>query len=189
MDTVAGSPGANDNASGVGAIITLARELADEPPAVPLVLVGFGAEEFQPSEPREHHIGSEAYAAAHSANVVSMLSVDMVGDGFPTRIWWYEVGPDTLVDRLVSTASGLGRRDEYEVDTRGDISDHGPFARRGVPAAFLYSGLTPRYHTPQDTSEWLKAADIERSGTLTLEFLRSLEPGDSPHLRDVPIPA
>lgn len=172
LDTVAGSPGANDNASGVGVLAALATELADEPTPVPVVLVSFGAEEYQPSSPRQHHIGSEAYAAAHASGVAAMISVDMVGRGNPTRIVWYL--DDGLARRLHDVARQEGKESGYAVLERGDISDHGPFARRGVPAAFLWTGIEPGYHSPDDTSDRLVTTDIRRAGVLVLAWLRTL---------------
>lgn len=170
LDTVAGSPGANDNASGVGVLVALAEELADERPALPVVLVGFGAEEYQPSEPRRHHLGSEAYAAEHADRVVAAVSVDMIGNGDTTCICWFPAGPDVLARRLEALADGSG----YEVRSPGDISDHGPFARRGVPAVLLWTGRDGRYHTSQDTPEHLDVEDIRRAGDLVLRFVRDL---------------
>lgn len=174
LDTVAGSPGANDNASGVGVLVALAEELADERPAVPVVLVGFGAEEYQPSEPRLHHLGSEAYAAGHADRVVAAVSVDMIGNGDTTCICWFAAGPDVLARRLDALAEGPG----YEVRSPGDVSDHGPFARRGVPAALLWTGRDGRYHTAQDTPEHLDVEDIRRAGDLVLRFVRDLRAGE-----------
>lgn len=174
LDTVAGSPGANDNASGVGVLVALAEELADERPAVPVVLVGFGAEEYQPSEPRRHHLGSEAYAAEHAGRVVAALSVDMIADGDTTCICWFAAGPDVLARRLDALSDGAG----YEVRSPGDVSDHGPFARRGVPAALLWTGRDGRYHTAQDTPEHLDVEDIRRAGDLVVRFVRDLRPGE-----------
>jgi hypothetical protein len=53
IDTVPGSPGANDNASGVGVLVAMAHQLADEMPTFPfgVVLVGFGAEEVGGAAP------------------------------------------------------------------------------------------------------------------------------------------
>lgn len=174
LDTVAGSPGANDNASGVGVLVALAEELADERPALPVVLVGFGAEEYQPSEPRRHHLGSEAYAAEHAERVVAAVSVDMIGNGDTTCICWFPAGPDVLARRLEALADGPG----YEVRSPGDISDHGPFARRGVPAVLLWTGRDGRYHTSQDTPEHLDVEDIRRTGDLVLRFVRDLRSGE-----------
>lgn len=174
LDTVAGSPGANDNASGVGVLVALAEELADERPGLPVVLVGFGAEEYQPSEPRRHHLGSEAYASEHADRVVAAVSVDMIGNGDTTCICWFPAGPDVLAQRLEALTDSSG----YEVRSPGDISDHGPFARRGLPAVLLWTGRDDRYHTPQDTPEHLDVEDIRRAGDLVLRFVRDLRPGE-----------
>lgn len=182
LDTVAGSPGANDNASGVGVVLAAAEALGPELlPALPVVLVAFGAEERQPAPGRPHHVGSEAYAAAYAENVVAMVSVDMVGNGERTCICWYAAGPGTLADRLLAVARDAGIDAVYVVRP-GDISDHGPFARRGVPAAFLWTGIDARYHSPSDTAEHVRPADLARAGTLVLAFLSDLARADATDL-------
>lgn len=62
FDTVPGSPGADDNASGVAALLEAARLLADVPTAATLELVAFDLEEPQGGL-RRHRIGSDRYAA------------------------------------------------------------------------------------------------------------------------------
>ena len=79
-DTVPGSPGADDNASGVAAILELANMLRDAPPARTLRLVAFVNEEppFFPFGP----MGSRVYARAargRGENIVAMLSLEMLG--------------------------------------------------------------------------------------------------------------
>lgn len=170
LDTVAGSPGANDNASGVATVVELARELADEAAAlpVPVVLVAFGAEELQEGT-GVHHVGSQAYVDAHGTDVIAALSIDMVGHGPRTCICWLALGPDTLAQRLRALAG-----EDFAVELRGDISDHGPFARAGIPAAFLWSYDDGRLHTPADVAEHLQPAAVARAGDLTLALLRGL---------------
>lgn len=176
LDTVAGSPGGNDNASGVGALVVLARELADEAAAlpVPVVLVAFGAEEYQPASPRVHHLGSDHYAEQAGAEVVAMLSIDMIGHGPTTCICWYDAGPRTLADRLAAVAGPAG----FRVERRGDISDHGPFALRGIPAALLWTYMEPRLHSPDDTWEHLEPDAVARATTLAVELVRGLRDAD-----------
>lgn len=75
FDTVAGSPGADDNASSVAAVLEVARVMADEPVASSVHFVFFALEEFG-------YQGSEAYAAALAAQnrtVTGMISLDMIG--------------------------------------------------------------------------------------------------------------
>lgn len=173
LDTVAGSPGANDNGSGIGVLVALAQELADEPAAPPVVLVAFGAEEIQPVEERVHHIGSQAYAAARGELVAAALSVDMVGaDGSGACVCWFDAGPRTLADHLHALAHSEGV-EGLPVRRDGDFSDHGPFARRGIPAAHIWTGRDGRYHTPADTPEHLSAAAVGRAGRLALAFARN----------------
>ncbi len=187
LDTRDGSPGANDNASGIGVLVELARELRDEAEDLPLpiAIVAFGAEEFQPATPRLHHLGSQLYADRLGEHVVGAFVVDMVGNGDVTRLVWFDAGPDTMARRMaaVAEASGLAG---YRVELRGDISDHGPFARRGIPAAFLWTGPDGRLHTPADTPEHLRVEDLRRAGDLALAFVRTLGPADVEGLRPAP---
>lgn len=177
LDTVAGSPGANDNGSGVGVLVALARELADEPASPPVVLVAFAAEEVQPVESRRHHVGSEAYARRHGDQVAAMLSVDMVGTGTSTCICWLDGGPPTLARHLEALARQRGIA-PVEVQAEGDFSDHGPFARRGLAAAHLWGGPDPRHHRPGDTPEHLEADAVQRAGALALALAREPAPSE-----------
>lgn len=176
-DTVPGTVGANDNATGVGVLVAVAHELADEAAelAVPVVLVAFGAEEYQAGT-RVHHVGSEHMASAGPAPV-AMLSVDMVGNGPTTRLVAFEGGDPTLWERLQDVVARAGIADT-EPDVRGDVSDHGPFARRGIPAAFLWTGPDGRLHTPADTLEHVTLEDLQRAGDVTLALLRDLGDAD-----------
>lgn len=56
MDTVAKSPGANDNASGVAVLLETARLIAGKEPARWVTLVAFGSQEY--GADGRHHVGS-----------------------------------------------------------------------------------------------------------------------------------
>lgn len=45
-DSVPDSPGADDNASAVAALLEIARMLSENPPAGPVILMGFALEEY-----------------------------------------------------------------------------------------------------------------------------------------------
>jgi hypothetical protein len=75
FDSVPGSPGADDNASGVAAVLEVARVLAGEPLASTVHLLFFALEEVGIQ-------GSEAYAqalAGAGVDVVGMISLDLIG--------------------------------------------------------------------------------------------------------------
>lgn len=88
-DTVPGSPGADDNASGVAVMLECARVLADTDRKRPLVFVGFDAEERQP-EVGLH--GSTAYVrdavlaqarSDHGQALSAAYILEMVGYSAP----------------------------------------------------------------------------------------------------------
>ncbi len=79
-DTERGSPGANDNASGVAALMALAREFANKPFARTLRLVAFTNEE-RPFL-RNEKMGSRVYARRcreRHEMIVGMLSLETIG--------------------------------------------------------------------------------------------------------------
>ncbi len=153
-DSKEGSPGADDNASGVAVLLELARRLSLAPPAgLTVDIVFFGGEEIPAGFPAdEHHFGSRHMAARledEGALPDLMLSVDMVGVG--DRLWavTFEDSDPAAAQTLLEAAGDLGVT--AEIVPRGDISDHEAFARRGVPSVFMWRPDNPAYHTPDDT--------------------------------------
>jgi hypothetical protein len=78
-DTVIGSPGANDNASGTAALLVLARRFADRTVPRTLRFVAFVNEELYFQQPE---MGSLVYARAlreRGDRVVTMISLETIG--------------------------------------------------------------------------------------------------------------
>jgi Zn-dependent M28 family amino/carboxypeptidase len=97
-DTVAGSPGANDNASGVAGLIEIARALRAQPLGCTVKLVAFVNEEPPFFFSRE--MGSWIYADAarrRGDDIRLMLSLEMLGcysdvpgsQGYPPLLRWF----------------------------------------------------------------------------------------------------
>jgi hypothetical protein len=171
LDTVPGSPGGNDNASGVSVLLEVARVLAGSTSVEGLGLVTFGAEEFQPSG--EHHIGSAAYVRRMTAEARDaldlMVSVDMVGKVrrfIAGHLRGLSPSAARELARAVRTSGARAR-----VAGLGDISDHGPFALAGMPAAFLWTGDEPNHHRPTDVVRNVRRRALRRSGHVILELI------------------
>lgn len=173
LDTVGGSPGANDNASGVATLLELARVLAG-PPAEELALVAFGAEEFQPAG--GHHIGSDVYVRRMSAEerdvLELMVSADMVGKVRPFIAAYLQGTAAGPARELARAARASGSR--ASVRALGDISDHGPFALADLPAAFLWTGDEPNHHLPTDVVRNVAPRALRRSGAVLLELVERI---------------
>ena len=81
FDTRAGSPGADDNASGVAAMLEVARMLRAEPLPATVQFVGFNLEELQ-RKPHHYALGSRAYARwlrSRGQDVAGALVLEMLG--------------------------------------------------------------------------------------------------------------
>lgn len=173
-------PGANDNATGIGVIIEIARAIGARPAALPVLIVAFGAEERQPTSdsPQPHHVGSRHFVGqmtpAARENLVAMVNVDMVGHGDTILCGRMSEGPREGTERCIASGRALGIAVREKVTP--DWSDNGSFLRAGMNAAWLWTGELPCcYHNPRDTIDVVRRPDVERSGRLALAILRSYE--------------
>ena len=175
MDTVTGSPGANDNASGVAVMLEIARLVAGRRPAGFLRFAAFGSEEY--GRNGNHHVGSEIFVDRlrdeGRRRLAGMISVDMVADGRPLLVTTAGIGPPDIADRFAAIA---GRRGiEVERRTTCDCSDNGPFERAGITAALLWSGPEPNYHDESDKVRNLEPDDLVRTGRAVRYFVKELD--------------
>jgi len=178
MDSVAGSPGANDNASGVAVVLEMARVFAGTAQAELVEFVAFGAEEF--GEDGTHHVGSQKFVnrlgKKGRKRAPGMISVDMIADGKPLIIGTAGIGP-TIVAKTVFRKIKKKTRIKVVYRTTCDCSDNGPFERAGIPGAFLWSGTEPDYHSPNDKVANLNPDHMRRTGRAVKAFLKLLDTG------------
>ena len=145
------TPGVSDNASGVAVLLALAELLAQYPPQALRVGVLFTAAE------EGGLYGAESFARLLKARGLRpmVVAVDMVGSGSALRLV-REAGP-ILPVRSDKALNAWLERAEPEIQPLGFTrrsSDFAPFARLGIPAAWVEANGTPAfwraYHTLQD---------------------------------------
>ncbi len=201
-DTVQGSPGADDNASAVAALLEIARCLSNIPLKSTLIYVGFTLEEYG-------FIGSKYFVnriPSYGSGVISgMISLEMLGFRNPSA------GSQTYPPYIDSTKypnSGdfialVGNEPSQElvyqlmealnaatpdlpaeilvVPGSGDnfqevrLSDHSPFWDQGHKAIMVTDTAffrNPHYHQPTDTLE-----------TLDLDFITEVSAGVAEYLK------
>jgi Zn-dependent M28 family amino/carboxypeptidase len=155
--------GADDNASGTGAILELARWFSANRPRHSILVVAFDGEEGG-------MVGSRSFVAAPpvpSAQLVVNINLDMVGRNVRNEL--YASGTHhypvlrTLLDSVATRAPVTLRfgHDDPAGPSRDDWtsqSDHASFHRAGIP--FVYFGVEdhPDYHRPTDTADRLMPA-------------------------------
>lgn len=189
-DSVVSSPGADDNASGVAALLALAEAMAKFEPARTLRLVAFVNEE--PIYFQTALMGSQVYAKAckeHADRVVAMVSVESVGyfsDArksqrypFPLSLFYPSRGnfigvvgnreSKSLVKRVARAFGKSGTLPSEQAALPGGIkgagwSDHWSFWQEGFPAVMITDTATfrnPNYHRATDTPDTLDYQKLE----------------------------
>ncbi|HET7197704.1 MAG TPA: M28 family peptidase [Burkholderiales bacterium] len=203
-DTVPGSPGADDNASGVAALLELARAV----PPGRVRFVAFANEELPYSHGEE--MGSFVYARRareRGERISAMFSLEMLGcysdapgsQRYPPVIGWFYpdradfiafVG-DLGARRLVKRSHALFRRhSDFPSQSLAapafvpgvTRSDHWSFRRHGFPAVMVTDtafNRYPHYHRATDTPEKL---DYQRMARVTLGLAGMLGELASEHL-------
>lgn len=178
-------PGADDNASGVAALLEIARISVARKTGPDLVLVAFGAEE-------RGLWGAQAYVKSPSipfSRMHLMLNLDMVGrpmlDGSPLRFFitqadealGFVLGPKDKAhaEEVLQRAAQKENRPiigipEAVLTRLGFGADSVPFGPY-VPTIFLSTGDHADYHQPSDTHEKIDYDQIARSVQLSLRII------------------
>ena len=174
-DSVPPAPGADDNASGVGTLVALARSLATEPtPACDVWLVATGAEE-RPYTKTPDHLGATALVnrlkrTDRLRDVKLALSLDEVGRGSRFDLHSTAPAPRQDVERRLMAQGNV----RWVKDPAGEgNSDHRELARAGAPAAKLGVQTEPCRHTACDTPDRLERGAFTRILRIVWPLLRT----------------
>jgi hypothetical protein len=148
-DTSAIHNGADDNASGTSALLTIAGELSRNKSSLKrsILLVAFGAEE-------EGLLGSSYFVQnlpVPKDAIKIMINMDMVGR-LNTEKHLYMGGAGTFpggVELMKEVGEGSGLNLIVHAGGVGG-SDHVSFYRAGISAVGMHTGGHPEYHMPED---------------------------------------
>jgi hypothetical protein len=182
-------PGADDNASGVGAMLAAAKWFREHPPKHSILFVAFDGEETGLK-------GSQAFVAKPPVGLGDMLvdvNFDMVsrnpqGEIFLTGLY---ANPQLkpLLDpvRAGAVPTILYGHDYprpfWDTDDWTDQSDQGAFAAHDI--AFVYLGVEdhPDYHRPGDTFEHIDQKFYLGVTDSILDLVSALDAADAAQLR------
>lgn len=162
--------GANDNASGTAALVTLAAHYAKHRPPYDIYFLAFSGEDANLR-------GSEFFAEhpiVPLEQIRYLFNIDMIGDNNP--IQYCEVSDEGL--RGYQLFEKINDEKHYfkSID-RGALaanSDHYPFAKRHVPCIFLENqegSAFPYYHTIYDNWQHAVFASYEPVFLLVTDFI------------------
>jgi Zn-dependent M28 family amino/carboxypeptidase len=164
-DAVPGTPGADDNASGVAVLLELAQTFSIKPPRYPIRLVAFDMEEYG-------LLGSAAYATElqrRKEPLRLMFSLEMLGyctsspnsQVYPPGLKYFYpdrgdfialVGNLSIIPDLIRISRSVRQVPATRLSDHSSFWDCGYRALMVTDTAFLRN---PHYHKPSDTLETL----------------------------------
>lgn len=169
FDTVEGTPGASDNATGVAVVVALGRYLQEVPCRSGRVTLALFDQEEQGL------FGSRALAMTLDPSQVSAVhTIDQVGwDGDGDRRFELELPTPALETAWRAAAEVVG---VSLVTTTSEGTDHESFRARGFAAVglseeYVSGDTSPHYHLPSDTASTVDAAYLALAAKLTAEVV------------------
>lgn len=190
--------GADDNASGVSAILELAKQFSKEKKNKrTIIFIAFGGEE-------EGILGSKFYVnnPAFSINkTVAMINLDMVGRLKDDKLTIGGIGTASEWKNLIEQKSempssnapvhGFNEKGEYvpigQVTAKTKIfnlqlsedgfgpSDHSSFYGKQIPVLFFFTGTHTDYHKPTDTAEKINYQGLLKITNYVSEIVKAVD--------------
>ncbi|MDQ2745872.1 MAG: M20/M25/M40 family metallo-hydrolase, partial [Acidobacteriota bacterium] len=182
--------GADDNASGVAAMLELARQFAKEKKNKrTLIFIAFGGEE-------EGLLGSQFYVnnpAFPLAKTVAMINMDMVGrlkdekltiGGVGTATEWKsliaepnKVTFELSMSNTLRSPTDTGMR-LFNLQLSEDgfgPSDHSSFYAKQIPVLFFFTGTHNDYHKPTDTADKINYDGLLKVTDFVEEIIKAID--------------
>ncbi len=168
QDTIAPHYGADDNASGVAALIELAEKFAAQKQNKrSLVFIAFGAEEMG-------LLGSEYFTEKEiidSGKISAMINLDMIGRlKADNSLSIGGVGSSKEALEILENNLLAG---QFKIGTSNEgygPSDHASFYKKDIPVFFISTGAHLDYHTPADTYDKINFPGLKTVGDYVYEL-------------------
>ena len=177
-DTLAIHNGADDNASGVTAVLSLADKFSSERKNLKrsVIFVLFSGEE-------EGILGSSFFTANSPVDVKSIktyINLDMVGRLKPDSALEISgtgtsVNAESLLKKVVT---GRALKLSFSPEGYGP-SDHAAFYAKNIPVFFLTTGVHLDYHTPSDDADKINYEGLKEVDNYTFDLARTIINADS----------
>jgi hypothetical protein len=185
---------AEDNASGVGTLLELARVLSNQPHHRDLIFAATDAEEWG-------MIGSRALRGFfHTRQTLAVISIDYLTQGRPTAvamgcegqsggyspIWLRELIHQSGDLQGVQVDGPTPLQEWIERSVEVSAQDQGPLLRVGIPAINLSTstaddpGARARYHSVQDVFENFQPSTFQMVGATVEQAFATLDKVEPP---------
>ena len=170
-DSAFGSPGADDNASGVEAMLKVAENIAEKGLKKTVKFIAFGAEEYL-------MLGSSYYVETLKEKgeldkVKALVNLDMTGAGDTLTIASEPQQFDKLVRKVVQD-SGLSKYVSTTPMKLCEDSDHWPFHINNIPSTIVLFWPYEHYHQATDSKEKVSEDTVNKTAKATQALVETL---------------
>jgi len=160
--------GADDNASGVSAVLMAGSELAAPPRARGVMLAFWSGEELGV-------LGSSDFVQTTPVpidRVAAYLNFDMVGRMQANTLVLQAVGSSATWPTLIAQANEVAKFDLQLQDDPYLPTDVSSLNQAGVPSLNFFTGSHGDYHRPTDDAERINYRDLDRIGAFGADIAR-----------------
>lgn len=184
-DSAEGTVGADDDASGVGVALELARVLAASQLKPTIQFVFFGANFPGSADMNERLVGSRHYVelldSMERKDIVGVIDIDCVGQGQVLALKTQGTGLQRLKDKLQTFAS----KNKINVVTLNSSqdSDNIPFEDAEVPAVWVEWCEPGGGFSTGNAFASVEPVKLEQAGTLVESFVKGLTSNDLEELK------
>jgi len=167
--------GADDNASGVAAVLGIAEAAATRDRARNLAIVFWSGEELG-------LLGATAFVKAKQdsmGDIAAYINLDMVGRVRDNKLTVQALGSSSAWPGVIERSNVPVGFDLQTVDDPYLPTDSSAFNSAGVPTINLFSGSHEDYHRPTDVADRIRYDELERVvrfGTLVVTKTLALDP-------------
>jgi Zn-dependent M28 family amino/carboxypeptidase len=168
--------GADDDASGVSALISFAEYFNENPPKHSVIIAAFDAEELG-LQGAKHFV-----ANFDNSKILVNLNMDMISRSAKDELYVvgarYNTALKTILETFKNTTSSKLLQGHDGTDGKEDwtmSSDHGPFHTAKIP--FLYFGNEDHaaYHQPTDDFEDITPQFYKNSVEIILSIFEAID--------------
>ena len=167
--------GADDNASGVSAMLGLAKKLKGKKLKTNVLFIAFTGEE-------KGLWGSNYFvknATVPTSKMAYMINMDMVGRlDTNNRLAIYGIGTSPLFKPILDSCNTFSFQSKFDSSGVGP-SDHTSFYLEDVPVLHFFTGQHKDYHKPTDDTEFINFEGIEKVADYIEKVVMSLNNYDS----------
>jgi hypothetical protein len=162
--------GADDNASGVAAVLAAGEALARQPRRSNVLLCFWSGEELG-------LLGSAAFVGSAPVpleRIAAYLNFDMVGRMQDNKLIVQATGTSPAWPRILERENVAAGFDLALQDDPYQPTDVATFNQAGVPSLNFFTGAHADYHRPSDTADKINYEDLDRIADYAAAIVRGL---------------